>query len=90
LGEFFLASFLGVITEVAQICRANFLHAKSCVFILTQKDWATFWAAFSQTNLVTLIWTKLFRLHFYQQNKRRKKIGAFDIFASKNSHHRHI
>jgi hypothetical protein len=31
-----------------------FLHGKKCVFILTEKDWATFWALFSQTHLVTL------------------------------------
>jgi hypothetical protein len=40
-------------------CSANililFLNSKRCVLILTRMGWATFWATFSQTHLVTLL-----------------------------------
>jgi hypothetical protein len=33
---------------------STFFHSKSCLLIFTKMDWATFWATFSQTHLVTL------------------------------------
>jgi hypothetical protein len=33
----------------------DFFHGKSYSFMSTKMDWATFWALFSQTHLVTLI-----------------------------------
>jgi hypothetical protein len=34
--------------------RATFFNSKNCVLNVTKMDWATFWATFSQTRLVTL------------------------------------
>jgi hypothetical protein len=42
------------ITEVARISGLLFFHGTSYVSISTKKCWATFWATFSQTHLVTL------------------------------------
>jgi hypothetical protein len=39
-----------------------FFHIESQEFILTKNDWATFWATFSQTHLVTLPATNVRRL----------------------------
>jgi hypothetical protein len=48
----FWAVFL--ITEEAPICWASFFHGTSYVLILAKKIWATSWATFSPTHLVTL------------------------------------
>jgi hypothetical protein len=42
-------------TETAISIRLLFSTAKSYVLIFTKMDWATFWATFSQTHLVTLV-----------------------------------
>jgi hypothetical protein len=43
------------ISEVAQIYGTTFSQCICSLFILTKTDWATFWATFSQTDLVTLV-----------------------------------
>jgi hypothetical protein len=48
-----LARFLKI-TEVAQMFVAAFYRGKSYALIVTKKGWASFWAIFSQTRLVTL------------------------------------
>jgi hypothetical protein len=40
--------------RVSPIFLDSFFQSKSCVFIFGQKCWATFWAMFSQTHVVTL------------------------------------
>jgi hypothetical protein len=42
------------IREVAQSFGQLFFHGASYVLILTKNGWATIWATFSQTHLVTL------------------------------------
>jgi hypothetical protein len=41
-------------TETATSIRLLFSTVKSYVLIFTKMDWATFWATFSQTHVVTL------------------------------------
>jgi hypothetical protein len=60
LCDCFLWAVFGKMKEVARI----FLHSFSSVRVtyalfLTKKHWATFWATFSQTHLVTLVASKL-------------------------------
>jgi hypothetical protein len=56
--EGLLWAFL-TITKVANIFGLIYFTGKSCVLILAKIRWATYWAIFSQTYLVTLvgIWT---------------------------------
>jgi hypothetical protein len=54
LGIFIILAGVLKITEAAQIFNC-FLHGKRYAPSLTQRVWATFWATFSQTHLVTLL-----------------------------------
>jgi hypothetical protein len=50
---------LGCGLKITEVCsaslRATFFHGTSLVLILAKNGWATFWATFSQTHLVTLV-----------------------------------
>jgi hypothetical protein len=54
LGYFFLWVVSLKITEVALFLSHFFPRFKLCTKSLTKMGWATFWAIFSQTDLVTL------------------------------------
>jgi hypothetical protein len=53
-----LGSFMKKKTISPNLCTTNF-QGKSYILILTKKGWATFWAIFQQTHLLTLVSEKV-------------------------------
>jgi hypothetical protein len=84
LGDFFsLGSFYEKYPTSPSLCAAYF-QGKSYVLLLTKIGWATFWAIFEQTHLVTLntkqhfgMSIKFRHVHEFRKNfrKRKKKRG---------------
>jgi hypothetical protein len=58
LGPLFFGQFLLKTKDCANFWASFFPSEKNCALILAKKGWATLWAIFSLTHLVTLLSSK--------------------------------